>query len=273
MLKPDEIRLAERAHYSMQLSAYFSELVDLPGVRFAFADKLTDTWYNQAYDVDWRNRDLAQLGRTVQTMCESRRRAPCIYLSPASLPETTERYIEDKLGLVRFEEEAWMFHSSEPSSPRKNSSSTRVHIVEATLDEHFPDFVHVYRHGLPGPEVEAYIAAVTDGLRYAPATVDVHYLLAYLGDDPAGMLSILSTNGCSGIYAVATLEPFRQQGVARALVEAGLAIADANASRYVFLQTVAGEESEETFQHMGFETLFTRPGYTTTEIAEGIEHG
>lgn len=270
-LSRDEIRLTERAHYMMQLSAYFSELVDRPGVRFAFTHRFSDTWYNQAYDLDWPSGTLEHLVRLISDICRERDRATCMYTSPASLPINLDEQLK-KYGLVNFEDEAWMFLPVELWGLPQKPSRSMIKVV--TVDNtNLDDFSFVYRNGLPGPEVEGYIAAVRDGLRYAPPGVDVRYLIAYIDGQPVGILSILTTLACSGIYAVATLPAFQRQGVARKLIEAAGAIAKANRSRYLFLQTVCGDDGEQAFGRIGFETLYVRRGYTTAEIAESIQHG
>lgn len=269
----EEIRLVERNHYYMQLSAYFTELIDLPGVRYAFTSRLSDTWYNQAYDVDWMDLDPSDLVASLSEVCDSKNRAPCVYTSPANRPADVAQLIEEQ-GLSKFEEESWMFLPlDEESSLGLHRHEPTIVIHDVSLDEHLTDFANVYRRGLPGPEVEDYVAAVINGLRYAPPGVDVHYLLAFLGDEAVGMLSLLSCNGMSGIYAVATVEQFRRRGVARSLVRRGVELARGKASQYLFLQTETGAEAEEAFHRIGFETAFRRSGYTTPAVVASLSHG
>jgi GNAT superfamily N-acetyltransferase len=269
-LTNEEIRLTERAHYYMQLSAYFTELVDLPGVRFAFTNRLTDTWYNQAYDIDWDPDNSNELYKQIERVCVDRDRAPCLYLSPACRPSNLEEIVK-KSGLVEFETEAWMFLPLDLDT--SGIQKADILVEEVSLESNFDEFADVYRRGLPGDDVESYIESVRVGLRYAPPGVDVRYLLARVNGNQAGMLSILTVGECSGIYAVATLPEYQRRGVARALTFEASQIARRNRSSYFFLQTVVGDEGEQAFGRIGFETVFTRTGYTTAAEARSIAHG
>ena len=269
ILNHDEIRLTERAHYHMQLSGYFSELVDFPGIRFAFTNRLADTWYNQAYDIDWTHRSDADLGAVIAQRCASRDRAACVYISPANKPKNIATVLKQS-GMVPFEDEAWMFF---PMTSTLSESNESITIRDVGTNDGLSDFCEVYRHGLPGPEVENYIHAARDGFRYAPAGVDVRYLVAYIDGQPAGIMSVLSALGCSGIYNVATVPQFRRKGVARSLARHAVQIAHAYASKYLFLQTVSGDESEHAFSRLGFTTAYTRIGYTTPDVVASLTHG
>jgi GNAT superfamily N-acetyltransferase len=171
--------------------------------------------------------------------------------------------------LVEFDSEAWMYMNVDGKLACRSNQDAEVELVQ--LDA-FSDFTHVYREGLPGPEVDTYIAAVRDGLRYAPPGVDVRYFIARLGGVPLSMLSLLTTGHVSGVYAVATLESARGQGLAARLVQTSLETARSLGSRYLFLQTTEGDEAETCFRRMGFETHFARIGLTTPDAAE-LDHG
>lgn len=264
------IRCAERAHYYMQMSAYFTKLQDGAGARFAFTSRLSDTWYNQAYDIDWTDRPIDDLVPFVSEVCQSEHRAPCIYLSPASRPVGIESVLESN-GWAKFEDEAWMFYDLTGPSD-ESDVDLRVSIKTVDIAD-FDDFEFVYRNGLPGPDVEQYVESVRAGLRYTPPGIETRYFLAYCDTTPVGMLSLLSFGEMSGIYAVATLDAYRGKGVARQLVRHARHHAQRRNSRHLFLQTVAGEESEEAFSHIGFETKFVRAGFTTAALVDELEHG
>ena len=93
------IRECERAHYFMQLSSYFSELTDLPFVSFAYTKYVTDTWYNQAYNINYTALDFTQakfeeILKTCESFLSERNREACFYLTPATLPSNFGQLLE-----------------------------------------------------------------------------------------------------------------------------------------------------------------------------------
>lgn len=265
------IRSSERAHYIMQLASYFSELTDLPGVRFAYTHRLKDIWYNQAYDIEWHSKDIIPLKSIIEEYCSKRDRLPCIYLTPAVKPADLGKRLEE-IGYGKFEEETWMFYDFKENS-KPYIMPTEISVVEVKSAKEFEMFAGVYRKGLPGPEVEKYIQAVADGLRYIPPLVNIWYFVAKYSDEPAGMLSLLTVGEYAGIYAVATIEKFRGKGVCKALTLHAGRVAERAGSKHMFLQTVVGGDSEIVFRKLGYETLYVREGYTTKDVIAKLQHG
>lgn len=265
------IRQCERAHYLMQLASYFSELTDMPGVRFAYTDKLKDIWYNQAYDITVSDKDVDKLVKIIENYLASRDRLPCIYLSPATRPNKLSKLLE-AYEYGQFESEAWMFYNYEENAkPYKKPS--QITIQEIKNDKDLDVFSDVYRLGLPGPEVEHYVQAVVDGYKYPPALVDISYFVAHYNDKPAGMISLLKIGEFVGVYAVATIEEYQGKGIGKSLIRHVGELSERAGCKYVFLQTVVGETGEAVFQKLGYETLFVRDGYTTKSVIAQLQHG
>jgi GNAT superfamily N-acetyltransferase len=265
------IRESERSHYIMQLSSYFSELTDLPGVRFSYTHLFTDIWYNQAYDINWNSEDFDQLIRTIEGYCKNRDRLPCIYLTPASKPDKIQEFLKER-DYDKFENEAWMFYDF-AENKKPYAMPKEITINEVQSDKDLEVFSEVYRQGLPGPEVEKYIQATIDGLRNKPPLVDIRYFVASYEGEPASMLSLLKIGHYAGIYAVATVEKFQQKGMARALNRHAATLAKDMGAKYMFLQTVVGEDSETVFKKLGYQTWYEREGFTTKEVISSLEHG
>jgi len=264
------IRESERVHYIMQLSSYFSELTDLPGVRFSYTYRFTDIWYNQAYDIEWTS-DIKSLKTVVEEYLAKRDRLPCIYTSPATEPENIGKLLED-LGYGMFEEEAWMFYNFDENK-KAYTIPDDISITEVKTEQDLEIFAEVYRKGLPGPEVEDYVEACLEGFKYKPPLVNIWYFIAKYQGAPAGMISLLTLGKYAGIYAVATIEEFQKKGIVRALNWVACALAEKVGCKYAFLQTVKGEDSELVFEKLGYETLFIREGYTTKQVIADLEHG
>lgn len=268
------IRNCERAHYIMQLSSYFSELTDLPGISFAYTNLVTDTWYNQAYNIHSiddqsiieQKEDIFMKGNAYFT---NRDRKVCFYITPATTPEDFSDFLEEK-NFVVFDEEAWMFYDLEKNF--SHSLNTLVSVKKISENE-LDIFGEVYRNTLPGPEVNAYIQCVKNGLLSHPPLIEINYYLAYIDKKPVGMLSLLSTGKYAGVYAVAVDEHYQQQGICTALVAKVIEVCREKNIEYLFLQTGDGEESQKAFEKLGFTTEFIRKGYIHRTLAEDVQHG
>lgn len=270
-LSREEIRASERAHYIMQLASYFTELTDEAGVRFAYTNRLSDIWYNQAYDIDCNEDEFSSLMTRIETYFQRRERTPCIYLSPATTPPNASDLLGNR-DYAQFESEAWMFYDlGQLKSDYVQPAS--ISISEVTWERDFEMFADIYRRGLPGPEVEKYIDATREGQRYKPSLVDIRYFVGKYEGEPAGMISLLQIGRYAGVYAVATVEEFKKKGLARALNMHVCREAAANGADTIFLQTVSGEHAETVFQRLGYSTLYLRDGYTTRSAVEGLQHG
>jgi len=265
------IRETERAHYLMQLSSYFSELIDRPGVRFAYTFRFTDIWYNQAYDIEWDPNQMDELLLVIEKFLSSKDRLPCIYVTPAVKPEDIGGLLEER-GYGKFETEAWMFYDFEWNK-KPAMDAEGISITEVKSDKELEIFSEVYRKGLPGPEVELYIDSVVDGMRFKPPMVDMWYFIANFNGEPAGMASLLKIGEFAGLYAVATIEQFQNKGICRSLCRFIGEFAAQNNANHLFLQTVVGEESEIVFRKVGYKTLYVRDGFTTKEEIENLKHG
>jgi GNAT superfamily N-acetyltransferase len=266
----NEYQTVERAHYIMQLGSYFTELVDNDGIRYAFTSKLADVWYNQAYGIDLTRCDLSQTMEMIRRVHEERRRIPCIYFNVDSMNAGTAQGLLS-LGYESFEREAWM---SFPAAKRVDHAlaNSRIRVSNVVTAKDAERFAAVYREGLPGPEVEKYVAACLEGWRLCPPLIRVELLIATVDGEDAGMTTLVIFGRYAGVYAVATLPRFRKLGIARALNAHVIEMARSEGCDHIFLQTVEGEASEEVFRRIGYEKRFVRVGYTPID-ATTLAHG
>jgi len=260
------IRNIERTHYVMQLSGYFTELSDRPGIRFAYTDIFSDVWYNQAYDIIGPQSEFTQLIHDTEDYFKSKDRIPCFYTSPATDMDFIKQLTDN--GYVEFEQESWMLFDTS-SSDKPSNSKFSFSVVQGN----FNDFSKVYRQGLPGPEVELYITAAINGHRFAPGNLKVEYLLAYHENTPVGMLGLVLLPPVAGVYAIATIPEWQAKGVATLLNNSASNIARSHHCTHLVLQTVTGEDSEMKFEKMGYYTLFKRSGYAPADIVKEMTHG
>lgn len=268
-MKNELIRAAERAHYIMQLSSYFTELTDSLGVRFAYTCRLSDAWYNQAYDLHCESAECDVTVDRVEQYFSTKERLPSIYITPASSPKDIKEVLERR-GYARFDQEAWMFYDqSKPFSDANRS----VEITNVRSQSDLLVFSDVYRRGLPGPEVGKYIQSVIEGFKSNPPLVSIWYFLAYIKGEPAGMASLLHHGSFAGVYAVATVPEHRREGCAKALTSRLIETARSAGAEHIFLQTGAGDEGEATFERLGFKTAFVRDGYTRADAISDMQHG
>lgn len=264
----DIIRKCERAHYIMQLSSYFSELCDFPGVSFAYSDLVTDTWYNQAYNIHGIDSNEEILKRSIQYFDKNNREI-CFYLSPASIPQDFHVFLNEE-GFVQCDSEAWMFYDFTKDLCFPSNSNI---VIKKVTEEYLNLFGEVYRNTLPGPEVNEYIQCVKNGFLSAPPLVDIQYYIAFYQNMPVGMLSLVSFEKYSGLYAVAVDNSYQNKGVCKALVSTAVKECKRRGTQYLFLQTGDGEDSQRAFEHLHFKTEFVRSGYVRESFSDSIQHG
>lgn len=271
------IKRCERAHYFMQLSSYFSELKDLPGVSFAYTELVSDTWYNQAYNIhNVSNSKSKELETYMEDILQkssaffnNHNRETCFYLTPATTPANFDVFLQSK-GFAKFDEEAWMFFDFSQNISVKSDSNITIKDVE---NNNLQLFGQIYQKTLPGPEVEGYIKCVKNGFLSQPPLVDIKYFMAFYNNIPVGMLSLLSFEKYSGLYAVAVDEDYQNKGICKALVSAAVDACKKRGTEYLFLQTGNGESSQQAFEHMNFRTEFIRTGYIKESVLNNIQHG
>jgi len=258
----------------MQLSSYFSELTDLPFVSFAYTRYVTDTWYNQAYNINYTANDFTltkfeNILKTSETFLSERARETCFYLTPATSPANFGKFLEERNYGI-FEEEAWMFFD------RKKYPLLNVNndiIIKEVSDDLLSTFEEVYQRTLPGPEVDGYIKCVVNGFIAQPPMVEIKYYIAFVDNKPVGMLSLLCFGKYAGLYAVAVDEGYRKQGICKALVSKAVDYAQKQNVEHLFLQTGNGADSQLAFEKMGFVTEFIRIGYVPQSVIENMQHG
>ena len=266
------IRESVRIHYFMQLSSYFSELVDCEGVSFAFSDHVTDTWYNQAYGIALDNpncnQDFSSTIRKCENVFQARNRTPCFYFTSASVPKNYKTKIRN-CGYDEFDNESWMFFSEDLYVPKRNKKIKIKSVTPRLLDT----FAEFYRIGLPGPEVEGYVKCVLNGFMRKPPLVNIKYYLAFFNDVPVGMISLLTMEKYAGLYAVAVDENYQRMRICSTLVDTAIQECKKNNIKHIFLQTGYGEDSEKAFSQMGFKTEFVRIGYAQKTVINNLQHG
>ena len=267
------IRECERAHYFMQLSSYFSELTDLPFVSFAYTKYVTDSWYNQAYNINYMADDFSQehfdqILKLSEDYLSERNRETCFYITPATLPSNFGQLLE-KQDFGVFDEEAWMFFD------RTNLPLTINHnvVVKEITNESLSTFMEVYSRTLPGPEVDGYIKCVVNGFISQPPMVDIKYYVAIVDEKPVGMLSLLCFSKFAGLYAVAVDKDYQKQGVCKALVSKAIEYTQKHKIEHIFLQTGNGADSQTAFEKIGFVTEFIRIGYAPQSVINDMQHG
>ena len=271
------IRECERAHYLMQLSSYFSELTDLPGISFAYTNLVTDTWYNQAYNIhEIVTKDLTVTKDAILKLSKEyfseHDREICFYLTPATTPANFNKFLEQN-NFTSFDEEAWMFFDLNKSALLVNECTVSNIQVKEVTDKELDLFKDVYYKTLPGPEVNEYIQCVINGYLSPPPFVSIKYFLAFMDDKAVGMLSLVTQGKYSGLYAIAVDRDYQRKGICRTLLSKAINECKLNETEYLFLQTGNGEEAQKVFEHIGFVTEFVRYGYVNKAVAEEIQHG
>lgn len=263
-------RSSERAHYLMQLGTYFTDLVDLEGVKFAFTKKLADIWYNQAYDFMFEPEGIDKAIKAVEEIHHEQDRVPCFYVHPYCTPSNLGQILRSQDYAVA-DEELWMFFRGEPERLPEVSSPVGITTVRdrETLDK----FTHVYRLGLPGPEVEMYIQSIVDSYYYQASAAPITHYVAEYDHQPAAMMSVHLLGDYAGVYNIATVPEFRRRGLAGMLLRRLVLDAQKAGAKHIFLQTEGEGVGKKVFERMGFRTEYVRMAYVPKEEAGDLTHG
>ncbi len=181
-----------------------------------------------------------------------------IYVSPACTPEDIPQRLIERGFAQQEEREVWMV-LDDLQSPSIPSLRRGVQVREA-LPEQALTVAQVFIQSFEMPIEFAPVMA--DLLAPSLGLEDVHYYLAYAGDQPIGTCSW----HCSGSVAVlgsTGVLPARRGGAAA--INLGVtAIADAHEAgiETMILQTTAGTTLERMLRIYGFARAFERTGYT-----------
>jgi GNAT superfamily N-acetyltransferase len=129
----------------------------------------------------------------------------------------------------------------------------------------FAEFAAGKRGGLPGTQGEDIGDALVEHTRRTARAVDVRVFGAVVDGETAAYCELRSDGRTAQVEDVATLEPFRGRGIARAVVLAAADAARAAGNDLVFLCADTDDWPIELYRRLGFDEIgfewnFGRPG-------------
>lgn len=186
---------------------------------------------------------------------------------PASLAATLERQ-----GFANLGDEAWMIYEpptdgisvESRAAARLPDPNPRVRVeafdkTNLAAARFYADSFNIC-FGVPPAEHESFYTAFVEALQHAEG---FHYV-GYLGDQPAGAMSLFYAEGLACVYNVSALPEFRGQRVATTILQRLLADSAALGQPTIFLQTLYQGRARPLYERHGFQTLFVRPRYSLT---------
>ncbi len=93
-----------------------------------------------------------------------------------------------------------------------------------------------------------------------------HFYLASLNGEPVGVTLAYVQESLMGIYSVATVEEFRNQGVSTSLMKEVVQQGLQQGIECITLQTMAGTYAESFYEKLGFEAAFECRIYTQQNL-------
>lgn len=171
---------------------------------------------------------------------------PCVKLTPF-----TSAGVEELLTRDGWREELRLTHMILPMNPLPVND--RVTVRQCASDSDIREFSEVQSAGFGAPEWVPWVHPIN---RVNLPRSNQRFYIADFDGDPAGVLLMLLSGEVAGIYAVATLESHRGQGVARTLVARALDDAEALGASEFCLNTLSGGPAQDAFLKMGFENVF-----------------
>jgi GNAT superfamily N-acetyltransferase len=134
------------------------------------------------------------------------------------------------------------------------ATNQRIKVTRARGDS-VRDWVRTYLASFYGKQT--LFPAVLKIVEKAAAGRDSTFLLARMGDRPAGELAIFRSEGVCGVYCVGTHPDFRRTGVASTMLNVAHQLAKREGRRLV-LQTILSDSTEPFYLKSGFRRAYLK---------------
>jgi predicted GNAT family acetyltransferase len=220
------------------------------GRMFVSSDRAVKTW-NFLGAI--RTADPATLIEDATEVFAAWEMTPCVKITPF-----TSSGVEALLTRSGWQEAVRLAHMIRPLDPIPVSD--RVTVRECASSEDIREFSQLQSAGFGAPEWFSWVHPIN---RVNLPRRNQRFYIADFDGHPAGVLLLVHSGEVAGIYAVATLEELRGQGVARTLVARALDDAKTLGASTFCLNTLSGGPAQTAFRKMGFENVFDSVFYTT----------
>ena len=245
-----DIRSAIRSHLALTKGTYFQNIIDINGATIAYGN-VPSVYWNIATLIDTEKENLPTLVKETTQILTDLGKYPSFSLEPTTTPRKKLSSYLQNMGFNSFRV-LWMFYKY--GNELDISIKKGLKLLRVTTTQGMLDFIKVFNksHKNINP---AYGQALFAGYLNPNPCLDIHYFVGYIEDKPVSIASYFSALGYGGIYNVATIPEFRNQGLATALISKCISISLENQDKMLFLQC---KEQQEKFYHLiGFFAEFT----------------
>ncbi len=197
----------------------------------------------------------AAIDRTVAFFADWNR-TPCVKVTPASEPQGWEAALTRRGWAPRVRLNYMVLNRVE------STTNPDVQIRLCRTDEDIRAFSRTQCEGFGVPEWFEWVHKI-NGLNSRRA--EQRFYIAELESRSAGVALLVSADGVSGLYAVATVPGARGRGVARALIATAAADSGKLGNEILCLNTLAGGAAETVFRGAGFVDVFESRFYVPAQ--------
>lgn len=247
--------LIEKSNYQMLKSVYLTEVIQCEYGAIVQSKWTNNPWYNHAYinqDKMWTIKNVDDFILIYYLYFKMKK--SCIYL-PEELKEIGSFLKTWKYHV--FEKENWWYFDAFSTF---QWDSINDFIIYELTDKNFYDFAKVFSSSFELQDNVEHINCLKKAFIGQKSTSHIG-IIAYKGLTPIGILCMIIYEKFCGIYAVATMSEYRNQGVFTFLFEYAIQICRMRGIQHILLQTVSTDECNEVYKKRGFINIFSRIGY------------
>jgi len=254
---------AEAAHYDLQQGMYFSGRKKIAGATLLWSNKVKDSYWNFATQIDVSVEKVQDLIKKVVQFYRTKNRHPTIYVTPFTNPKNLPELL-GKHGFTSQLKDAWMFYKGDAPKIAMPRGLT-IKRVESQTD--MKTFLGVFNNAYGGATSEDPYGAIPPEYNETLATSfkendkRIFHYLGLLNGEPVSIATLIRDEKYAGIYNVGTVANKRKLGLGTALTMYCAAEAIKNGIETVFLQTEKGTYNEKYYNKLGFSTKFIGEGF------------
>lgn len=259
----DFCQLIEESNYRMLKSVFLTEIDHYEYGTIVYSNKIDYQWYNHAYVNQNEIKSISSID-DFMLICDmyfkKKKRKCCIYL-PEEL-DILKISSEDWKYCV-FEKENWWYFDT---FAFVESNSVDDFLISKINNNNFDDFAKIFDSCFVLKDNLLHIKCLKNAFIGQGLATHIG-LIAYKNFTPVGTLCMIINENFCGIYAVATMPEYRNQGVFTYLFEHAVRICRMRGIRHILLQTVSKDECNEVYKKRGFINIFSRIGYLIDNFA------
>lgn len=261
-LSEEEKELLVEFHFKSVQGMYFSEYIQKKDCVILFSDLVEDSYYNFIAQITG---DIEKIIEECEILFEERGRKLAIYIAPGSNLYNNLDAVP-KFFHARASDAYMVYTSSCAIKAYKVPADIKIEEIDYRDKDEYVEAFHVaYAGSNPGDPYanlpKYYSQSLKRSFENEPQGFNKIYVWAKVGNEVAGVGSMLFSEKIAGIYGVGTIEKYRSKGVGHSLMKYLIELAISNNVSRIMLQTEVGSEVEKWYRKMGFKTVFCAKYY------------